>query len=832
MLFLLAALALQAQQPPVIALPEPGLDDTAAYQGYKTRFYRDSRGNTVQVYITPQGRVVVLLANSANESVGFTVRDTLGNPARIEWGADSAITSDSAGLRGIEFSLVSHRPSHAIGHILLGSMRVERDFQYEQGHLRPLDAPPFRQRELLALIEALERLPTAERQRQLALLDAPTATALRARLSPDTTVIESDSLITVRLDQRTLDAKNLLRLELILAGAGRAPAGRPPADTARGMTLRGITRHGGPLTLRVRVSTDAEPLTPLERQEIFNEAFLERLAQSRIAHDSALRTAPPRTPNDSAVVFGYRRMERQVRGVELLSSRQKLMAGLPNFATYFGRDMMMTALMMRPVWRPEMSEHVIGSVLRKLSASGQVSHEEALGGQAIREAAAEYSALVAEHRRHSRAGRRARADSTLARARDVIANLQRVRENYNMLDDEFQLPVLAARYLTDTLVPLERKRAFLFGVERDSATRLSLLLRELRLVADMTAPYVRDRTATSLVAFPRRDSTRWFPGSWRDSGAGYANGRFAMDINAIWAPRALQSIAEILDVVGTLGADAAALDTLAPGARASTLRAYARSRESLRRAVQRWRGAERHFVVAIAPAAARAAIDARLAALPDDEARYWRRQLDAAGGVRDTVKFLALSLDARGRPIRVANTDPATRLFLEDLTGAVARGALRADDVLRDVRPLVTPYPAGLLIEGLGPVVANDAYSTRSVWEDFRRDLYHSPRVVWGREVNLIQMGMAQQIAAGTDSTGRPRSPALAQYLDILGIALRATTSAVQASGLGHSELWSYEITNGRLVPTRYGTSSDVQLWNLTDLAVQSVLSSIPRPRD
>ena len=44
-----------------------------------------------------------------------------------------------------------------------------------------------------------------------------------------------------------------------------------------------------------------------------------------------------------------------MRGVELLSSREKLMAGLPNFATYFGRDMMMTALMMRPVWRPTMS---------------------------------------------------------------------------------------------------------------------------------------------------------------------------------------------------------------------------------------------------------------------------------------------------------------------------------------------------------------------------------------------------------------------------------------------------------------------------------------------
>ena len=43
-------------------------------------------------------------------------------------------------------------------------------------------------------------------------------------------------------------------------------------------------------------------------------------------------------------------------------------------------------------------------------------------------------------------------------------------------------------------------------------------------------------------------------------------------------------------------------------------------------------------------------------------------------------------------------------------------------------------------------------------------------------------------------------------------------------SGLRHAELWSYTIENGRLVPSRYGTSSDVQLWSLTDLAVQYLL--------
>jgi hypothetical protein len=52
----------------------------------------------------------------------------------------------------------------------------------------------------------------------------------------------------------------------------------------------------------------------------------------------------------------------------------------------------------------------------------------------------------------------------------------------------------------------------------------------------------------------------------------------------------------------------------------------------------------------------------------------------------------------------------------------------------------------------------------------------------------------------------------------------------VRASGLEHSELWSYRIERGRLLPTRYGTGSDVQLWSSTDLAVQYMLSRLPSP--
>ena len=73
---------------PVLGFPEQGLDDPSAYQGYQTRFFRDAKGNVVQVYLDARsGRVVNLLADAVNESVGFTVRDGTGKPLRLEWGS-------------------------------------------------------------------------------------------------------------------------------------------------------------------------------------------------------------------------------------------------------------------------------------------------------------------------------------------------------------------------------------------------------------------------------------------------------------------------------------------------------------------------------------------------------------------------------------------------------------------------------------------------------------------------------------------------------------------------------------------------------------------------
>ncbi len=803
---------------PVLGFPEAGLDDPAAYQGYQTRFFRDTKGNVVQIYLdTRSGRVVNLLADAVDESVGFTVRDGAGKPIRLEWGSSDAIVSQSGNRRTIEYQLVANSPQIIIGWILLGSMRVERDLGYSGRELEPFAWPTFRLREQEELIANLDRLDPAERMREVGLLNAGLTSDLRARLEPDvlTTGVRDRRGVTAL--QTSFDGRNSLQLEI-------SP---DPRDASMLVNLPVVSisaTANRPIRLTVRVTTDGPSLTPLTRDQIFNAAFLRFLNDARASADRARGNAA-RNATAAATVSRYRQLERDVRGTELLSSKEKLMAGLPNYATYFGRDMMMTSLMMQPVWTDAMPEFVVASALRKLGPRGDVSHEEALGGQAIRENAAEYNAHMTEYFRLARRGNRAAADTALAHARGLLIDLQKVRENYHMRDDEFQLPVVAARYLVNPAVSTARKKAFLMDSSDGRGPRIGLLLRELGLVASLAAPYAREPVVQNLIGSPRLDSEHWRSISWRDSNAGYANGRFAMDINAIWVPYALQSIGEILASLRAMGYSQRDLAGFGPEAD-TELAEFVRDPASLQRAIQNWRVAVRHFVVTLTPEDIETRVNAKLQSLPPQERSYWQRVLSATAADKSALGFLAISLDSAGRPIPVVNTDPATGIFLRDAKD-VSPGAVGS--VERDVGAITRPYPVGLFVERLGPVVANDAYASTAVWEAFRRDTYHSPRVVWGREVNLILLGLANQITGATDSAGnvRPVSPGLIEHVDKMRGALIRTYLAVEASGLKHNELWSYEISGGTLRPIRYGASTDVQLWNVTDLAVQFVLKRL-----
>src|SRR6202165_6100183 len=150
---------------PVLAFPEQGLDDSAAYQGYQTRFFRDTKGNVVQIYLDARsGRVVNLLADAVNKSFGFPVRDGAGKPVRLEWGSADAIISQTGNRRTIEYQLVANAPQILIGWILLGSMRVERDLGDSGRQMQLFDWPTFRLREQEELVANLDRLDPAGRE--------------------------------------------------------------------------------------------------------------------------------------------------------------------------------------------------------------------------------------------------------------------------------------------------------------------------------------------------------------------------------------------------------------------------------------------------------------------------------------------------------------------------------------------------------------------------------------------------------------------------------------------------------------------------------------------
>src|SRR5437773_8507898 len=232
---------------PYLSFPEPGLDDPAAYAGYRTRFYRDARGNAVQIYLdSKSGRVVHLWADALDESIGLTARDSDGTPAAVTWGAQDAVVSGAGGRRWLRYSLtVQGGRSTNIGLFLLGSMRVERDLQYAGRQQGALDAAPFVPAELVELVAKVDRLPAAERRRALALLGARDVATLRARLEPSLTVEQTATTWRVRVAQPSLDGKH--HLTMILRGDARATTVTPRGSVVR-IRPRSSMRRGGTTT--------------------------------------------------------------------------------------------------------------------------------------------------------------------------------------------------------------------------------------------------------------------------------------------------------------------------------------------------------------------------------------------------------------------------------------------------------------------------------------------------------------------------------------------------------------------------------------------------------
>jgi hypothetical protein len=124
----------------------------------------------------------------------------------------------------------------------------------------------------------------------------------------------------------------------------------------------------------------------------------------------------------------------QTTSLSLLSYTDKLLAGTWRFLTYFGRDSMITMLLMQPILSEGDGgaiEAVISAVLERIRRSdGTVCHEEVIG---------DYASMI-----NKREGR----------------NLSEPRCDYKMIDTDFYLPIALKNYFLDTQTGKQRAPAF------------------------------------------------------------------------------------------------------------------------------------------------------------------------------------------------------------------------------------------------------------------------------------------------------------------------------------------------------------------------------------
>jgi len=409
----------------------------------------------------------------------------------------------------------------------------------------------------------------------------------------------------------------------------------------------------GRITLKITALSGEAPLTPLWGAHLLND---------QAQPDAAARNV-----------------------LTFLSYKEKLLAGSWRFNTYFGRDTLMSVRLLMPVLAPEAVEAGLGAVLTRLSANGEVAHEEDIGEFAILD--------------HLRAtGKKSDAPTF----------------NYNMIDASFMLAPVAARWLLDDARGRTQAAAFLKRIDGRHENRKTLgadLVSNLQFLLKAAAKFAADPRAPNLIALkPGSDA-----GQWRDSNDGLGGGRIPYDVNAVFVPAALEAVARFFES----GLLAVYLDSVD-----RDLFSHAKVMAAT------WREkAGPLFDVSVPSTIARHDITNYAASLKIADGAALNSVDDSA------VSFPALSLTADNNTIPVIHSDVGFELLFGQPTSTALRAGVTA---------IMRPFPAGLLTP-VGVVVANPVYATPAIQGKLTRSAYHGT-VVWSWQQAVLAAGLRRQL--------------------------------------------------------------------------------------
>ncbi|KIV88592.1 hypothetical protein PV10_08262 [Exophiala mesophila] len=491
----------------------------------------------------------------------------------------------------------------------------------------------------------------------------------------------------------------------------------------------------------------------------------------------------------------------QTTSLSFLSYSEKLLAGAWRFLTYFGRDSMISALLLEPVLSQgngSATEAVIGAVLERINRTdGSVCHEETIGDYA----------------------------TFLNREENITSTDPGF--TYPMIDTDFFLPILMQQYFNhspDRIEPLMSRDAGTFDPDNDGLTYGNLTLINAEKIMNITAPFARNQTENNLIHLKPDEIV----GQWRDSTYGLGGGRIPFDVNTALVPAALRAIALLARTEGVY-----ANDTRVNTSNWATLadtNAQIWEEETLR-----------FFEVNITADDARDRLDSFV----NSSTFYNGPTNDSSLPEDGNITTYAIALQGYDDldSVDVLHSDTAFRLFFLNASSSTPEAEAQETRFINATADsLVRPFPAGLLTPQ-SMVVANPALSGSDVlMENFTNSAYHGT-VVWSFQLAMMAKGLERQLArcnttryvVPDNSTRTPAwcddetvEPNVRRAYNALWDSIDANAAQLQ------SEVWSWTYDNdtatytttplGALPPppgVSSGTESNVrQLWSLTFLAV------------
>jgi hypothetical protein len=379
-----------------------------------------------------------------------------------------------------------------------------------------------------------------------------------------------------------------------------------------------------------------------------------------------------------------------------LSYNNKLLAGTWRFLTYFGRDSMISMLLMQSILSKEAIEAVIGAVIERINRNdGTVCHEEVLG---------DYASYL--------------------NLREGVKS-SKPRCDYKMIDTDFMLPIAMQRYFVDTQPGQQSANGFFaktatFLEENSGQSYASLAQITAEKIMRIAAPFAQNQTKANLIHLRDGEGV----GEWRDSGNGLGGGRTPYDVNAALVPAGLRAIAAL--------------------SRASFFPDHADWKDTADRYAQIWEDETLRFFEVVVP---QAEAKSRVQSYVSSAGLSVPANIDSITG---DIKFYGLAVDGSinsGNAIAVMNTDDSFRHFFLNTTNQTQLSAFleqTADHIL-------APFPVGLSTD-VGLVVANPAYANDAGYANgFSQRDYHGT-VIWSFQLAMMGAGLSKQLGrCGSD---------------------------------------------------------------------------------